>query len=110
MLSLRATVIALVVCSALSFSTGWVVKGKFVKAAQLEEYQEQVRAAQLAQQEANDRAADLEKKLADERKKAKAINSKLEKALVENPDYARCKLPAGGVQLLNDAVAGNPAR
>ncbi|QEL18696.1 hypothetical protein [Limnoglobus roseus] len=92
-----------------SFTTGWHVKGKYVQAAQLEDYQKQVAAAQTAQQEANDRAVDLEKQLATERQLAHDINSKTEQTIEKHPEFTSCKLPDGSVQLLNDAIAGRTA-
>lgn len=93
----------------LCFMSGWHVKGKYVEAAQLKSFQDQVQKAQIAQQEANDRAIDLEKKLADQRQQAIAINSQLEEALAKHPEFTSCKLPSGSVQLLNDAIAGRTA-
>ena len=93
----------------LAFFLGWYVKGKFVDAALLKAYRDQIEITQLAQKTANDRAAQLESTLAAERQTAKATNSKLEKALAKHPDSFGCKLPADGVQLINDAIAaGNP--
>ena len=97
-------------CITVNLAIGWHLHTIYDQAEMAKEYRDQIEATQKAQQEANDRAEDLEKKLAAERQTTQTLNTKMEANLAKNPVYTGCKLPADGVRLLNDAIAGHPAR
>lgn len=102
-------ILAALICLA-CFSAGWEIRAGIDERRQAKELAAAVEKHIEEQKIAAAHSAMLEAKLADLRTQTRKINQKLEAELAKNSIYSACRIPADGLQLLNEAIAGVPAR
>ena len=73
-------------------------------------YKAQIAAYKVSVDKANAISLALESKLEQSRMQINKMNERLKHELTKEPVYIECIVPASGVQLLNSAIKGVPAR
>jgi hypothetical protein len=105
--TLQVKLIALAAALALGFSAGWAVNGWRFEARHASELQAEVDARAKAEQDAARKSAALEDEMAALRRRNNDLNRRTARE-TNKPAY-RCPVPADGVRLRAEAVAGRPA-
>lgn len=91
-----------------AFAAGWTVQGWRHEAREADLLQARFEAWQAKQEQGNKLSAELEEALAAIRENTRSLARRLDRE-TQNDSY-RCPVPGDGVQLLREAVTGDPAR
>ncbi len=89
---------------AISFAAGWSINGWRWEAKNAAALEAALQERAKKEKEANDKSSELETKLADLHKQNRNLMGRI--ANETRLDSYRCRLPAGGVQLLTEARSG----
>lgn len=95
-----------VALTAISFGSGYWLKGTVDTARHAHELEALAKAQAAAQQEAEAKSTALEAQLSQARAEARQLGNQLEREIHANKAYTVCVVPADGLHLLNAAISG----